>query len=639
MTKLSKSQKIELTRIAIVLCAFIVVFAIDKALLLAGIVGGKFGWLLPFFLYLAIYVVIAYDVVFNAIRNIFHGQVLDENFLMCLASLGAFALAIYRGVKGEEIEGFDEACAVIIFYQIGEFFQNYAVGKSRKSISLLMDIRPDYANLYRDGEVVTLEPSEIKVGDVILINAGERVPLDGVVINGLSTLDTKALTGESLPRDIGEGDEILSGSVNLTSTLHVRVTKEFYASTVSKILDLVESAADKKSKAENFITKFARFYTPIVVIVALLLIVIGGAVTTDWNVWIYRGLSFLVVSCPCALVISVPLSFFIGLGVSSKFGILIKGSNYLEKMSRANIFVFDKTGTLTKGNFKVESVVKESNRQEILRLASICESGSSHPIAKAILQEYKGEVDTSYTPTNIAGEGIIATNLVGDKILVGNKKFMDRFSIKCDEVDTVGTLVYVAQNDKFKGLIVINDEIKCESVQVIDNLHKQNSTSIMLTGDNIDIANSVAKKVGVDSCHASLLPSDKVEILEQIISRKDKKDVVCFVGDGINDAPSLMRADIGIAMGGVGSDAAIEASDIVIMKDNLSSLPLSKRIAKRTMNIVIANIIFAIVVKVAILVLSALGLTNMWVAVFGDVGVAFLCILNALRLFQFRKQK
>ncbi len=630
--KLSRSQKIELTRIAIVLCAFIVVFAIDKALSLADMVGGKLGWLIPFFLYLAIYIAIAYDVIWSAIRNIFHGQVLDENFLMCLASLGAFALAIYRGVKGEEIEGFDEACAVIIFYQIGEFFQNYAIGKSRKSISSLMDIRPDYANLYRDGEVVTQDPSEIKVGDVIVINVGERVPLDGVVIKGFSTLDTKALTGESLPRDIGEGDEILSGSVNLTSTLHVRVTKEFYTSTVSKILDLVESAADKKSKAENFITKFARFYTPIVVIVAILLIVIGGAVTTDWNVWIYRGLSFLVVSCPCALVISVPLSFFIGLGVSSKFGILIKGSNYLEKMSRANVFVFDKTGTLTKGNFKVESVVKESDRQEILRLASICEIGSTHPIAKAILQEYKGKIDTSYTPMNIAGEGIVASNLSGDKVLVGNKKLMDRFSIKCDEVDSVGTLVYVAQNRQFKGLIVINDEIKCESVQVIEKLHSQNSTAIMLTGDNFDIANNVAKKVGVDNFHASLLPNDKVEILEQIILRKDKKDVVCFVGDGINDAPSLMRADIGIAMGGVGSDAAIEASDIVIMKDNLSSLPLANRIAKKTMNIVIANIIFAIVVKVAILILSAVGLTNMWVAVFGDVGVAILCILNSLRL-------
>ena len=629
--KMSRRQRRQLIRIAVCLAAFAVLFVVDRVTDgWAAMIPGRYGWLLAFGLYLAVYLAIGYDVLWRAVRNIAHGQVFDENFLMCVATLGAFALAIYRGATGMEIEGFDEACAVLLFYQVGEWFQGYATGKSRKSISALMDIRPDSADVIRDGEVVTVDPSEVKVGEFILVDPGEKVPLDGTIAEGASSLDTKALTGESLPRDVAVGDAVVSGAVNLTSQLKVRVEKEFYDSTVAKILDLVENAAEQKSKAENFITKFARYYTPAVVAVALLLAVIPGAVTGDWSTWVYRALSFLVVSCPCALVISIPLTFFAGIGAASKHGILVKGSNYLERFDKANIFVFDKTGTLTKGNFAVTAVVPEGDREEILRLAASAEKDSTHPIARSIVAAYGKEPDGGYTLTDIAGEGIAAMGEDGE-ILCGNAKLMKARGIAFDEVDAVGTVVYVAKGGVYKGALVIEDEVKPESAEVIGGLNALGCRTVMLTGDNARVADSVAAKLGVGFVKSSLLPGDKVGEVEKLLAAKRKGDELCFVGDGINDAPVLMRADIGIAMGGVGSDAAIEASDIVLMKDDLRGIPTAKRIARKTMAIVKQNIVFALAVKLLILILSAFGITNMWFAVFGDVGVAVLAILNAMR--------
>ena len=629
--KMSRKQRRQLIRIVVCLAAFAVLFAVDRVTDgWAAMIPGRYGWLLAFGLYLAVYLAIGYDVLWRAVRNIAHGQVFDENFLMCIATLGAFALAIYRGAAGMEIEGFDEACAVLLFYQVGEWFQGYATGKSRKSISALMDIRPDSADVIRDGEVVTVDPSEVKVGEFILIDPGEKVPLDGTIAEGASSLDTKALTGESLPRDVAEGDAVVSGAVNLTSQLKVRVEKEFYDSTVAKILDLVENAAEQKSKAENFITKFARYYTPAVVAVALLLAVIPGAVTGEWSTWVYCALSFLVVSCPCALVISIPLTFFAGIGAASKYGILVKGSNYLERFDKANIFVFDKTGTLTKGNFAVTAVVPEGGREEILRLAASAEKDSTHPIARSIVAAYGKEPDGGYTLTDVAGEGIAATG-EGGEILCGNAKLMRARGIAFDEVDAVGTVVYVAKDGVYKGALVIEDEVKSESAEVIGGLNALGCRTVMLTGDNARVADSVAAKLGVSDVKSSLLPGDKVGEVEKLLAAKSKGDELCFVGDGINDAPVLMRADIGIAMGGVGSDAAIEASDIVLMKDDLRGIPTAKRIARKTMAIVKQNIVFALAVKLLILILSAFGITNMWFAVFGDVGVAVLAILNAMR--------
>ena len=627
--KMSRKQRRQLIRIVVCLAAFAVLFAVDRVTDgWAAMIPGRYGWLLAFGLYLVVYLAIGYDVLWRAVRNIAHGQVFDENFLMCIATLGAFALAIYRGATGMEIEGFDEACAVLLFYQVGEWFQGYATGKSRKSISALMDIRPDSADVIRDGEVVTVDPSEVKVGEFILIDPGEKVPLDGTIAEGASSLDTKALTGESLPRDVAAGDAVVSGAVNLTSQLKVRVEKEFYDSTVAKILDLVENAAEQKSKAENFITKFARYYTPAVVAVALLLAVIPGAVTGDWSTWVYRALSFLVVSCPCALVISIPLTFFAGIGAASKHGILVKGSNYLERFDKANIFVFDKTGTLTKGNFAVTAVVPESGREEIVRLAASAEKDSTHPIARSIVAAYGKEPDGGYTLTDVAGEGIAATG-EGGEILCGNAKLMRARGIAFDEVDAVGTVVYVAKDGVYKGALVIEDEVKPESAEVIGELNALGCRTVMLTGDNARVADSVAAKLAVSDVKSSLLPGDKVGEVEKLLAAKGKGDELCFVGDGINDAPVLMRADIGIAMGGVGSDAAIEASDIVLMKDDLRGIPTAKRIARKTMAIVKQNIVFALAVKLLILILSAFGITNMWFAVFGDVGVAVLAILNA----------
>ena len=629
---LSRKDRKNLIRIIVALVLFLAILITDKIIVLGDVFEGPAAWVFPFCLYLAVYLIIGYDVLWRAIRNIAHGQVFDENFLMCVATLGAFALAIYRGATGQEIEGFDEACAVLLFYQVGEWFQSYATGRSRKSISALMDIRPDYANIVRaDGTTEKVDPSEVKIGDTILINPGEKVPLDGVIIKGISTLDTKALTGESLPRDVEAGVEVISGCVNLTSQLEVKVNKEFYDSTVSKILKLVENASSQKSKAENFITKFAKYYTPIVCAVALLLAIIPGSITADWSTWVYRALSFLVVSCPCALVISIPLSFFAGIGAASRYGILIKGSNYLEKFNKANTFVFDKTGTLTKGNFAVTKIVPQDKSEEILRLAAIAEKDSNHPIARSIVAHYGKETEGGYTLTNVAGEGIIAEK-GGDRIFCGNEKLMASNGIKYSAPQGVGTVVYVAKNGQYIGAILIADEIKPETKQVIGELNGMGCKTIMLTGDNEKIAKSVAGDIGVTGYKASLLPQNKVAEVEKLLSQKGNGDVLCFVGDGINDAPVLMRSDVGIAMGGVGSDAAIEASDIVLMKDDLKGISLAKRIARKTMAIVMENIVFSIAVKVAILILSAFGITNMWVAVFGDVGVAILAILNAMRV-------
>ena len=638
---MSRKEKNNLTRIAVCVAAFLIVLITDKTLDggLAGAVGGRYGWLLPFALYLAIYLAIGYDVLWRAARNILHGQMLDENFLMCIATLGAFALAIYTGASGQDIEGFDEACAVLLFYQVGEFFQEYATGKSRKSISALMDIRPDSANVLRDGKTVTVDPSEVQVGEIIAVNPGEKVPLDGTVTKGASSLDTRALTGESLPREVAEGDCVVSGSVNVTSHIEMRVDKVFYDSTVSKILDLVENAAEQKSKAENFITRFARWYTPIVVAAAVLLAVVPGAVTGDWSDWIYRALSFLVVSCPCALVISVPLSFFAGIGAASRLGILVKGSNYLEKFNKADVFVFDKTGTLTKGNFAVTKVSPESQRERILALAAAAEKDSSHPIARSIVAAYGGKAEEGYVITDEAGSGIVAIK-DGSEVLCGNEKLMTAHGIDFVREDGAGTVVYVAENGKFIGSILVADEIKPEAKEVAGALSAMGCRTVMLTGDNERIAASVAEEVGVTDFKASLLPQNKVEEIEKELSSKRKKSgAVCFVGDGINDAPVLMRSDIGIAMGGVGSDAAIEAADIVLMKDDLRGLPLAKRIARKTMNVVYENIWFSIIVKVAILALSAAGLANMWLAVFGDVGVAVIAILNAMRVGRKPREK
>ncbi len=627
----SKKEKRMLARIIAALVMFAAVFIVDKTLVLGNVFSGPAAWVFPFCLYLVIYLLIGYDVLWRAVRNIAHGQVFDENFLMCVATLGAFALAIYRGATGQKIEGFDEACAVLLFYQVGEFFQSYATGKSRKSIAKLMDIRPDYANVRRGEHVEQVDPSEVKIGEIIVVNPGEKIPLDGVIAAGASTLDTKALTGESLPRDVHAGDEIISGCVNLTSQLEVRVTKEFYDSTVSKILELVENASEQKSRAENFITRFAKYYTPTVVIVALLLAVIPGLITADWSTWIYRALSFLVVSCPCALVISIPLSFFAGIGAASRYGILVKGSNYLEKFNQANTFVFDKTGTLTKGNFAVKEVVPAARREEILHLAAIAEQDSSHPIARSVVACYGKTAESGYMLTNVAGEGIIATR-GKEVILCGNEKLMQAHAVAFERQSRLGTVVYVAKNGEYIGCILIADELKPETKEVIGELNAMGCKTVMLTGDNEAIAKSVAAEAGVTAYKASLLPQNKVEEVEKMLSEKKKSDVLCFVGDGINDAPVLMRSDVGIAMGGVGSDAAIEASDIVLMKDDLRGIPLAKRIAKKTMSIVFENIVFSLVIKIAILILSAFGIANMWVAVFGDVGVAVLAILNAMRV-------
>ena len=621
---MTRSQKRNLIRLLIVLVLFLAVFITDKVIDLNTVFDSELSYLFPLSLYLVLYLAIGYDVIFKAIRNISHGQIFDENFLMLIATIGAFATF-----------EFEEAVAVLLFYQFGEFFQDYAVNRSRNSIKELMEICPTYANKIVDGSIEVVLPEEVKVGDVLLVKPGEKVPLDGIVKEGASSLDTRALTGESALREIEVGQEILSGSINIESDLEIEVTKEFSNSTVSKILELVENASSNKAKAENFISKFAKFYTPIVCLLALLLVVIPGSITGDWMTWLTRSLNFLVVSCPCALVISIPLSFFSGIGIASKNGILIKGSNYIEKLNKANIFIFDKTGTLTEGDFEVSKVYPEDKKDEILSLAAIAESKSDHPIANSIKKAYVVDDNLSYSLTNVQGRGIIAKK-DDEVILCGNAKLLKENGIEFKEADEIGSVIYVAKNDIFLGYIVVQDKIKEESKEVISYLNSKGKT-IMLTGDNSSVANKVASYLNLTSYKASLLPQDKVKEVENIIESKGKNDVVCYVGDGINDAPSLMIADVGISMGKVGSDAAIEASDVVITNDNLTKIKLSKRIAKKVITIVNENIYFAIGIKVLVLILSALGYAEMWLAIFADVGVSFLAILNSLRVHLIKK--
>ena len=628
--KLSKKQKRKAIKIAVSFSLFIVLFISQRILPLETIINRPIARFLPCVIWFALYIYIGHDVIVKAIRNILHGQIFDENFLMLIATLGAFALGIVNTVNHSLLEGFDEAVAVLIFYQLGQLFEQIATEQSRKSISDLLDIRPDYANVVNEkGEVQRATPEEATVGDEIVIYPGEKIPLDCIINKGFTNIDNQALTGESMPVEKGEGDELLSGGINLTSQITAYVTKEFYNSTVCKILDLVENASDKKSKAENFTAKFAKYYTPCVIFFALLTAIIPSVITKEWQTWIYRALSFLVVSCPCALVISVPMTFFVALGKASKKRILIKGSDYLERLASANVFAFDKTGTITKGKFEVTGVYPEENKDNILKLCAIAEANSSHPIAKSILEEYKGDIPPGYTLTNLSGFGVMATN-EEESILCGNKKLF--IKEKIDFPKDVKGSVLVALNGKFLGSISLSDSIKSEVNGVIGALLKDNCTPIMLTGDSEEIAKQVCEKCNIKKYKANLLPQNKVEEIEKLIATKGKNDVVCFIGDGINDAPVLMRSDIGIAMGKVGSDAAIESADIVLMRDNLSDLLLAKQLAKKAMKIVKQNVIFSIAVKIAILILSLFGITNMWVSIFGDVGVAVVAILNALRV-------
>lgn len=580
------------------------------------------GWK-NYLLYLIPYAVIGWDVLWRAVRNICHGQVFDENFLMAIATIGAF-------FTGECAEG----VAVMLFYQIGELFQGYAVGKSRKSISSLMDIRPDYANVEINGQLVQTNPDEVRIGDIIVVKPGEKVPLDGVVIEGRSTIDTAALTGESLPREAETGCEVISGCINLNGLLKIKVIKEFGESTVSKILDLVENSGSKKAKAENFITKFARYYTPCVVIGALMLAVIPSLISGDWANWIHRALIFLVISCPCALVISVPLSFFGGIGGASRCGILVKGGNYLEALSKAEIMVFDKTGTLTKGVFNVTAVHPEKySKADLLEFAAMAESYSDHPISRSLKKAYGKPIDNSRISMTeeLSGRGVRA-EIDGKIICAGNSKLMDETGVKWHACHSIGTIVHVAVNGIYAGHIVISDEIKEGSAKAIKQLKSQGiSKTIMLTGDSTEVGENIGKQLGIDLVYTQLLPSDKVEKVEQLLGEKNEKGKLVFAGDGINDAPVLSRADIGIAMGAMGSDAAIEAADIVLMDDNPEKIPLAMGIAKRTLRIVRQNIVFALAVKAAVLVLGALGIANMWAAVFADVGVSVIAILNAMR--------
>ncbi len=576
-----------------------------------------------YIVYFLAYIIIGYDVLKRAIKNIIKGKVFDENFLMSIATIGAIIL-----------KEFPEAIAVMLFYQIGETFQNYAVNKSRKSITKLMEIRPDFANIKINDELVKVNPEEIKVGDIIFVKPGEKVPLDGIVKKGKSMLDTKAITGESVPRKIEEENEILSGCINLNSLLEIEVTKAFEESTVNKILELVENATSKKSKSEKFITKFARYYTPIVVFFAIALAVIPPLVLkAEWATWISRALIFLVISCPCALVISIPLSFFGGIGGASKKGILIKGSNYLENLSKTKIAVFDKTGTLTKGVFNVQKIeTKNIEKKELLKIAAYAENYSNHPIAISIKEEFNEKIDDNQIENieDISGKGIKA-KIFGKEILVGNEKLLKEENINFEETSEVGTIVYVAINRNYAGYILISDEIKQESKKTIELMKKSSIKTVMLTGDKKEVALKVKEELNIDECYSELLPQDKLNLLEKIIKNKKETEKVAFIGDGVNDSPVLARADIGIAMGAIGADAAIEASDIVIMTDELSKIPEAIKISQKTLRIVKQNIIFAIGVKLIILLLGAMGLANMWLAVFADVGVSVIAILNAMR--------
>ena len=591
-----------------------------------------------FALYLAAYLVIGFDILKKAAKGIGNGRVFDENFLMAVATIGAFALAIY-----EKSGDYNEAIAVMLFYQIGELFQSYAVGKSRKNISALMDIRPDYANIEVDGKLEKVDPDEVAVGSVIVVQPGEKVPLDGVIIDGASTLNTSALTGESLPRDAKTGDEIISGCINMTGVLKVRTTKEFGESTVSKILELVENSSSRKSRSEDFIAKFARIYTPAVCYSALALAVIPPVArlamgsSAEWEQWIYRALTFLVTSCPCALVVSIPLSFFAGIGGASKEGVLIKGSNYLETLSQVKTVVFDKTGTLTKGVFEVSAVHHSPMEQEkLLEYAALAECASSHPISKSLQKAYGKEIDRSRVTDieEVSGRGILA-KVDGVPVAAGNHKLMEQLGIDFIDCHSVGTIIHMAIDGKYAGHIVISDVVKANSKQAIEQLHRAGVTkTVMLTGDAKKVAASVAKELGVDEMYSDLLPAGKVEKVEALLSQQSGKAKLAFVGDGINDAPVLSRADIGIAMGAMGSDAAIEAADIVLMDDEPLQIAKAIKISRKCIGIVYQNIVFALVVKFACLALVAVGAADMWAAIFADVGVMVLAVLNAIRALQ-----
>ena len=620
---MTKKQKKMLTRI--IICAVMLV-----ALQFLPITG------IPrFALYLAAYLVIGYDILKKAGKGILNGRVFDENFLMAIATIGAFALAIY-----EKSGDYNEAIAVMLFYQIGELFQSYAVGKSRKNISALMDIRPDYANIEVDGKLEKVDPDEVAVGSVIVVQPGEKVPLDGVIIDGTSTLNTSALTGESLPRDAKTGDEIISGCINMTGVLKIRTTKEFGESTVSKILELVENSSSRKSRSEDFIAKFARIYTPAVCYSALALAVLPPVVrlvmglTSEWEQWMYRALTFLVTSCPCALVVSIPLSFFAGIGGASKEGVLIKGSNYLETLSQVKTVVFDKTGTLTKGVFEVSAVHHSPMEQEkLLEYAALAECASSHPISKSLQKAYGKEIDRSRVTDieEISGRGILA-KVDGVSVAAGNHKLMEQLGIDFIDCHSPGTIIHMAVDGKYAGHIVISDVVKPNSKKAIEQLHRAGVTkTVMLTGDAKKVADSVAKELGVDEVYSDLLPADKVEKVEALLSKQSGKAKLAFVGDGINDAPVLSRADIGIAMGAMGSDAAIEAADIVLMDDEPLQIAKAIKISRKCIGIVYQNIVFALMVKFACLALVALGAANMWAAIFADVGVMVLAVLNAIR--------
>ena len=623
---MTKKQKKMLTRILV--CAVMLI-----ALQFLPITG------IPrFALYLAAYLVIGFDILKKAAKGIGNGRVFDENFLMAVATIGAFALAIY-----EKSGDYNEAIAVMLFYQIGELFQSYAVGKSRKNISALMDIRPDYANIEVDGKLEKVDPNEVAVGSVIVVQPGEKVPLDGVIIDGASTLNTSALTGESLPRDAKTGDEIISGCINMTGVLKVRTTKEFGESTVSKILELVENSSSRKSRSEDFIAKFARIYTPAVCYSALALAIVPPVVrlltgsSAEWEQWIYRALTFLVTSCPCALVVSIPLSFFAGIGGASKEGVLIKGSNYLETLSQVKTVVFDKTGTLTKGVFEVSAVHHSPMEQEkLLEYAALAECASSHPISKSLQKAYGKEIDRSRVTDieEVSGRGILA-KVDGVPVAAGNHKLMEQLGIDFIDCHSVGTIIHMAIDGKYAGHIVISDVIKPNSKQAIEQLHRAGVTkTVMLTGDAKKIAASVAKELGVDEVYSDLLPAGKVEKVEALLSQQSGKAKLAFVGDGINDAPVLSRADIGIAMGAMGSDAAIEAADIVLMDDEPLQIAKAIKISRKCIGIVYQNIVFALVVKFACLALVAVGAADMWAAIFADVGVMVLAVLNAIRALQ-----
>ena len=621
---MSKKQKKMLTRILITTVSVILLALIPTK----GI--------LRLALYLGAYLIIGYDILKKAGRGILNRRVFDENFLMAIATAGAFALAIYSR-NGD----YNEAIAVMLFYQIGELFQSYAVGKSRKNISALMDIRPDYANVERNGTFEKVDPDEVAVGSSIVVQPGEKVPLDGIILEGSSSLNTSALTGESLPRDVKQGDEIISGCINMTGVLKIRTTKEFGESTVSKILELVENSSSRKSKSENFISKFARVYTPAVCYGALALAVLPPLVqmlflgqAAQWGVWIYRALTFLVISCPCALVISIPLSFFAGIGGASKEGVLIKGSNYMETLSRTKYVVFDKTGTLTKGAFEVTAIHhNEMNETELLEYAALAECASSHPISKSIQKAYGKEIDRSRVTDiqEIGGHGIVA-KVDGHEVAVGNDKLMKKLRIEQKDCHKIGTIVHVAVNGKYEGHIVISDVVKPHAKAAIDALKRAGiRKTIMLTGDSRRVAEQVAAELGVDEVYSELLPGDKVEKVEEILSQKTEKEKLAFVGDGINDAPVLTRADIGIAMGALGSDAAIEAADVVLMDDDPLKIAKAIKISGKCLNIVYQNIVFALAIKFACLALGAVGIANMWAAIFADVGVMVIAVLNAIR--------